>query len=152
MEVTHAMEKDYKRAKIRHFRNVVLILLAVLLLSVPVFGYFRIQTGSHLALREAKNIKLAFDMLSVEYYGSGKSIYNSRRPDGLADGVKERVLETTESKGDVRILEYDKNKRTLKAFVYETGHYRVNYTLDDTKAEHWDVDYLWSVQSYDGGK
>ena len=76
MEVTDAMEKDYKRAKLRHFRNVVLILLAVLLISVPVFGYFRIQTGSHLALREAKNIKLAFDMLSVEYYGSGEYIYN----------------------------------------------------------------------------
>lgn len=152
MKVTHAMEKDYKRAKLRHFRNVILVFLAVLLLSVPVFGYFRIQTGSHLALREAKNIKLAFDMLTVEFYGSGKSIYNSRRPDGLANGVRERVLETTESKGDIRILDYDKSKRTLKSFVYETGHYRVTYTLDDAKAEHWDVDYLWSIDTYDGGK
>ena len=152
MEVIEKMGKDYKREKFRRFRNMVLIFLCFMILFIPAFIYFEIKTGSHLAFREAKNIKLAFDMLSVELYGSGTSIYDAHSQDGLREGIRERVLETTESKGDVRLLSYDKNKRTVESFIYETGHYRVCYELDEEKVAHWKVEYLFTVETYDGGR
>ena len=150
MEIQREIEEDYRRSKIKRYVRAALIILFVLFLSVPCFLYFKIQTGSHLALREAKNVKLAFELLSVEYYAEGKSVYSPRHRDGIEDEVKERVLETTENKGNIRILSYDKNRRTVMAFVYETDNYQVTYYMDENKAEHWTVKYLWTVESLDG--
>lgn len=152
MEVQKEMEKDYKRARIRRFVYIAVTIIVVLILSLPLFTYFKIQTGSHLALREAKNIKLAFELLSVEYYADNKSVYNPRSVNGIDDNIKERVLETTEEKGDIRILSYNKNKRAVEAFVYETDKYQVTYRIDENGEEHWTVKYLWTVEDLSGGK
>lgn len=150
MEIQQEIQMDYRRARFRRFCRVVLLFVIVLILSVPAFLYFRIQTGSHLALREAKNIRLAFELLSVEYYGSGRSVYSPECRDGLTEEVKQRVLETTEKKGNIRILSYDKKTRAVRAFVYETDQYQVTYSIDKDEVVHWDVKYLLPVETLSG--
>ena len=129
-------------------KNVMLIFLTLIILGIPSFLYFRISTEENIAFREAKNVKLATTMLAVEYYGNGKSLYDPSSPDGMANGVKERLLTTTQNEGDIRILSYDENARCVVDFTYESGHARITYHLNKDGSEDWKLDYIFFYDRY----
>lgn len=144
------MDPEYKKKRLRRIKNVILILLLLLLIGIPTFGYFKVASGGHMVLREAKNIKLAYQVLAVEYYGNNKSIYNPAKKNGMTDGVEEKLKEVTENEGNVFLQAYDKKNRTVMAFVYETKSYRVSYERDKDGNEQWKVDYFFTIQQYGG--
>ena len=143
-------EANRRKEYFRKFKNVVLILLLLLVIGVPTFTYFKVTTEGRFALRGAKNINMAFQMLSIEYYGKDLSIYNPYRTNGLNDGVADRLADVTENRGEVRLLSYDTKTRTVYKFTYETNNVRVTYTLKDGDINQWKVDYLWNIWIYDG--
>lgn len=142
------MDSFEKRERFRKLKNGLLIFLIVFIIAVPTFTYFKISTDSHLALREAKNIRLAFDMLNVEYYGNGKTIADAHSLNGLADGVEERLQEVTEKGGDIRLLSYDKKNRKVRSFTYEINHVRVTYYVDSDNKDIWEIDYIIRIEEY----
>lgn len=148
------MEKEFleelKKNRIRKIRNALIASCIVILIAIPAFTYFRISREGHFALREAKNIKLAYQTLVVEYYGDGKSIYNPTRRNGMSAGVEKRLQEVTQNQGDVCLLEYDKTARKVKAFTYEAAPYRVIYRMASDGSEEWSVEYIFHLQHYGG--
>lgn len=147
------MDENYRRKNnLRRFKNVILVMLLILFTGVPTFAYFEVTTSGRFALREAKNINMAFRMLDIEYYGKNLSIYNPYSLNGLSEGVAERLADVTENRGEVRLLVYDKYKREVKAFTYETDKVRVTYTLLDDGTNEWKVDYLWNIWIYNGDR
>lgn len=143
-------QKELKKDRIRKIRNAIIIGCIVILIAVPAFSYFKISREGHFALREAKNIRLAYQTLTVEYYGMGKSIYNPTRRNGMSVGVEKRLQEVTQNQGSVCLLEYDKTTRTVTAFTYEAMPYRVTYQLTADGNEEWNIDYLFRIQHYGG--
>ena len=133
-------------------KNVLIIFLILIIVGVPSFLYFKISTEEHIAFREAKNIKLATTMLAVEYYGNGKSLYDPKSPDGMANGVKERLLTTTQNEGDIRIISYDATQRCVVDFTYESGHARITYHLNKDGSEDWKLDYIFFYDRYNSDK
>jgi hypothetical protein len=129
-------------------KNVTLIFLILTIVLLPSFMYFKMSTEENIAFREAKNIKLATTMLAVEYYGNGRSLYDPKSPDGMANGVKERLLTTTQNEGDIRILSYDENERCVVDFIYESGHSRITYHLNQDGSEDWKLDYIIYYDRY----
>ena len=81
-------EKEFKKIRQNKIRNVIGIFVLLLFLGTIAFSYFHITTQGRLILREGKNVKLALDMLDVEYYGKQKSVYDSEKRNGLAEGVQ----------------------------------------------------------------
>lgn len=144
------MEQEISKLWLRKFKNALLVFLLILVIGVPSFWWFNVSTDARMALREAKNVNLAFQTLAIEHYGQGKSIYNPNRINGLSDGVEERLKEVTENQGDIRLIDYDKYTRTVKKFTYETDNIRVTYMLKDDVINVWKVDYLWNIWIYDG--
>lgn len=141
--------QDYERKqKLRKVINVFLIFVMVLLLGVPVFAYFRISSGGRFALREAKNVRLAYEALIVEYYGNGHSIYNPKKKNGMNDGVEDRLKEVTQNEGEVTLIDYDEKRRKVLEFTYEAYPYRVTYNSSGEKDESWDVDFFMTIQRY----
>ncbi|MDD6733289.1 MAG: hypothetical protein PUE21_01940 [Lachnospiraceae bacterium] len=147
MEIQQEIKKDYKIARRKRLIIGILIFVILLLCLTPAFFYFKIQTEANVALREAKNVKLAFTMLSVEFYGTNQSVYSPSHKDGISPKVLERVLETTQNKGRVRIEAYNKAQRSVEAFDYETDQFLVKYYIDESGVEYYDVIYLWKVKS-----
>jgi hypothetical protein len=142
--------KERKQKKLRTFKLVILAAVVLLIVGVPVFMSFKIKTEGRLALRQAKNVKLAFDMISVEYYGMGISIYDSSSSNGLTKGVRERLDEVVEEDFDVAVSSYDKNNRKITSFDYTNANYMVRYVYDSTKGDTWKVYYKYLIYDYDG--
>ena len=63
-----AAETTLKNRRRGRLKVVLIVLLVLLVFGTPVIIYFRISADGRIALREAKNIKLSFQMISIEYY------------------------------------------------------------------------------------
>jgi hypothetical protein len=141
---------DNRRRKMRLVKRVLLIALILIVIGVPAFLAFRVKTEGRTALREAKNVKLAFDMITVEYYGMGLSIYDSSKASGLADGVVERLEEVVDSEFDIMATSYDKTTRNITSFEYTNDNYMIRYIYDAKKGDTWKVYYKYLIYDYDG--
>lgn len=143
------MEVNTFEYRLMQIKRIILIVAAVFVLAAIGFSYFKISSEGHAALREGKNVKLALDMLAVEYHGIDQSVYNSNQVDGLSKGVRERLLEVVESENpQISLISYNKKKNEVLCLSYENDQYRVLYTKDE-EGEHWRVDYLVHIQKYD---
>lgn len=143
-------DRGLKRIKKRHVIMTVIVLLVVLVISIPVFLYFKFTTESRMALREAKNVKLALNMLDIEYYAKGKTVYNPNNINGLTDGVMQEVSDVLEHDCSLAITSYDKKERKVLGFVYNYEHYQVVYRFDKDKGDTWKVSYILNILDYDG--
>ncbi len=142
------LEEEYRIIRREKIKNVLIGFLIALLLCIPGFFYFRISTQAHIAFREAKNIKLATTMLSVEFYGTGQQLFDRSSPDGMNDEVRERLLGVTQNRGRIRLLGYDNVQRAVTAFTYESGHIKVTYYMNRDGEESWTVDYVFTLDKY----
>jgi hypothetical protein len=140
--------ENYKKKKSRLVKRVLIGAVILLIVGVPVFFVFKIKTEGRLALREAKNIKLAFETLSVEYYGLGLSIYDSSSASGLTAGVKERLGSVVDVDFEVLATGYNANTRTITSFDYTNQNYMVRYAYDEEKGDTWKVYYKYLVYDY----
>jgi hypothetical protein len=141
---------EQKRKKVRLVKRVILVAVILLVVGVPVFLLFRLKTEGRIALREAKNVKIALDMISVEYYGMGLSIYDSDSASGLTSGVRDRIDELVDEEFDVSVTAYDKTTKNVTAFDYINQNYMIRYIYDAEKGDTWKVYYKYLIYDYDG--
>ena len=133
-------------------RTVIIIGLIVFVIGIAAFTYFRITTEGRLALRKGKNVKLALDMLDIEFYREKKTVYNPNRPDGLEQGVRERLNDIVGDDGRFNIVSYDRNKRRIEYMIYEEENYRVIYRYDEDDGDIWKVEYIVTILDYSDKK
>ena len=133
-------------------RTVLIIGLIVFVIGIAAFTYFRITTEGRLALRKGKNVKLALDMLDIEFYREKKTVYNPNRPDGLEQGVRERLNDIVGDDGRFNIVSYDRNKRRIEYMIYEEENYRVIYRYDEDDGDIWKVEYIVTIFDYSDKK
>lgn len=145
-------EKELKKKQRYKIRKMIAIFMFLLIFGAVVFLYFHITTQGRLALREGKNVKLALEMLDVEYYGRQKSVYDPEKKNGLAEGLEKRVYGIAAQTGKTEILSYDKKEHKILSMVYEKEHYRVVYQCDESGNDRWKVDYLITIFDYSDNK
>lgn len=141
-------ERELKKIQFRKIRTVIVILILALVLGAVAFTYFHISTQARIVFREAKNVKLALDMLDIEYSTTNKSVYNGARRSGMEKGVEQQIYNVVQQPGEIQILSYDKEKRKILSMTYEEEHFRVTYSYDETKGDGWRVDYIMTVFDY----
>lgn len=142
MGIAETTLKNRRRGRLK----VILIgLLVLLIFGTPAIAYFRISANGRIALREAKNIKLSFQMISIEYYAMGDSIYDNTRTSGMSEGVRERIDEILGHKGSIKITAYDTGNRMVTGFIYTTGSYQVIYTYDRNTGGSYRVNYIFKL-------
>lgn len=122
-----------------------LVVLILLVVGLPIFTYFRIKSEAHIALREAKNVKMTMQTLDIEYYALNSSIYDSSAPSGLKSSAEDEIWKLLEHDGEVVLQSYNQKKRTVLAFTYTNDHYQVTYSYDKDKGDCWQVRYFINV-------
>lgn len=133
-------------------KTVIIVGSIVFVIGIAAFTYFRIATEGRLALRKGKNVKLALDMLDIEFYREKKTVYNPNRPDGLEQGVRDRLNDIVGDDGRFNIVSYDKNKRKIEYMIYEEDNYRVIYRYDEDDGDIWKVEYIVTILDYSDKK
>ncbi|MCR4642550.1 MAG: hypothetical protein K5697_11045 [Lachnospiraceae bacterium] len=139
-------EKAYN-SRVGFWLRVILTGLLVLVALAAGFFVFRMHSEGRIALREAKNVKLALMTADIEAYGAGTTIYAPEKSDGLAGGVMEKVEKYAGVSEGVTLLEYDRKTREIRQFTCKSPHYLVSYSYDGSE-ELWTVDYLWRIFVY----
>ncbi len=139
-----------KKEKLRKFKIGLLVIVLVFVICCPLFIYFRLSTEGRLALREAKNVKLKLQVLDIEAYGNGSSVFDSSRKNGMKKGSIEKIRDFLEMDCDVNVTSYDAKNRIVTGFVYQRGRYQVIYFYDDEKGDTWKVNYIFEILRYDG--
>ncbi len=136
------MQDGKKRLKkvLKYF----LICFIVFVIAFPAFMAFRISTGAHLTLRKAKNVKLALQMVEVEYYGHAKTIYDPSKSDNIESGVHAAVNRVLEDDGYYRLQKYDEKKREILELIYQSDHYLVTYEKVGDE-DRWTVQYCLKI-------
>ena len=83
-------ERNYNRRWV-FWLKFALILAVLVFVLLAGFFVFKVHSEGRMALREAKNIRLALATADIEMYGRGKTIYSPEMHDGLEEGVMEAV-------------------------------------------------------------
>ncbi len=141
------LDNEYKKRRKRIIKLAVSIAIIVVLVFVVIFNYFKIMRGGRTAFKEAKNVKLALNMLEIEYYSKGKSVYEPKKKHGLSKESIERINGILENDGVIDIISYDSELRIVTGFTYQIGNYRVTYRYEDGE-DKWDVDYFINLFNY----
>jgi hypothetical protein len=140
--VEKEIELERIRERIRIIKVIGIVVLILIVIGIPAFTYFRITSNAHIALREAKNVKLTIQMLDIEYYGQGSSIYDASRASGLKKSAENEIWQMLEHDGEVVLQSYDYESHTIYAFTYTNDHYQVVYNMDKENGDTWQVRYF----------
>lgn len=141
------LDKEYKKIRIRKIRIAIIIVIVVAAIFVVLFNYFKIMRGGRTAFKEAKNVKLALNMLDIEYYAKGKSVFEPGKRHGLSKESLERIQGILENDGVIEITSYDSDLKMVTGFTYQIDHYKVTYQYDDG-LDKWNVDYFINLFNY----
>jgi hypothetical protein len=139
------MVKNWIWDRLHIIKRILIVAVILIIVCIPIFAYFRISSSAHIALREAKNVKLTMEMLDIEYYGQGSSVYDGDRKNGLKKGVEDEIWNMLEHGGDVVLQSYNKKKRKITGFTYANQHYQVIYNYDDENGDSWQVRYFINI-------
>lgn len=145
-------DKYLKKQKLNKILIALLIFIIIGIVGFPLFTYLRISADARLALREAKNVNIAFRAVITEYYGSDSVIYDPSKANGLATGVEQEIKALSDQSGDIRVTAYDVATRKVTGFIYRTGDYEVIYKYDVQNGDTWKVNYIFIVLNYDKDK
>ena len=92
MAVNKSVQNAIKYRWIRSALNVLLILLLTIVLIIP--GVLRLiyRADSQVALGNAKSVRVAFQVIGTEAYGSNGSFGDTSHKGGVADGLYDEII------------------------------------------------------------
>lgn len=129
----------------------IFLLLVVLAVAVGFFTWARISTGSHNALQEARGVRAAMKLVSIECYGGDGSIYDRNAYDGLAKGAADMIKAMSYSDGEIELKAWDEEQNVPIAFTYRKDPYIIEFraigNTPDTD-DVWDVYYAHRLMKY----
>lgn len=137
---------NMQKVQIKRIFTIIGIFVIIILIGIPISIGFYLSTESHIALREAKNARLALEMVAVENYG--RTIYDPVSAGGMADGVWQRISNLVEEDAELQLTGYDAQNRRITGMTYTHNHFRVVYKLSESGKNSWEVNYLLKVQNY----
>ena len=147
------VESDYsnKYEQFKFYRTVkvTIIILAILLLVVaPILWLWDQSIQQRLTLREAKNVLMNTELLSIEYYGFNKPIIDTTRSSGMSSEAEEEVRSFSGADGMIRLTSWDEAANRVQTMSYQKGRFLVQYQYEkSTDTYTWDI--CWMVHQYD---
>lgn len=142
-------ENLYEKKKFhRTLKISLLIICCICFVLLPSLWLWDQSIQQRLALREAKNVLLNTELLSIEYYGFNKPIVDTNRPSGMSQEAEEEIRSFSGADGIIHLISWDEGGNQVMAMSYQKGRFLVQYQYeksDDTYT--WDI--YWKVHRYD---
>lgn len=122
----NSREKQNNRLLIRILSTNILV-LAVLVAAMPGALMIMRRADAQVALGNAKSLRLALDMASMETYASGKSFRDISADGGVTEDVWREVIMDSKVPGDFWLLQTDESGYEVQRFLYREGDFSVVY-------------------------
>ena len=137
--------------KYEFFRSVKLaglVLIIALFVLAPALWLWDQSIQQRLTLREAKNVLMNTELLSIEYYGFNKPIIDTTRTSGMSSEAEEEVRSFSGADGMIRLTSWDEAANRVQTMSYQKGRFLVQYQYEkSTDTYTWDI--YWMVHQYD---
>jgi hypothetical protein len=148
MEETTVFEKASFMNKAGRY---IIVLIVVIVITGGILTWGRISAGSHKALQEARGVRTAMKLVSIEYYGGDGSIYDSKSLDGMAKGAADMIKTMSYAEGEIELKAWNEAENVPVAFTYHEGLYYIDFrTVGNPKDPDcvWDVYYAFHLMKY----
>ena len=116
-------------------------ILGCLIFTFVGFEFLGYHTVVYHTLAESKNTELALRLLAYDYYCRDQQIYDPLTPDGLAEGVAERISEMSGAEGTLILGSWDASRQAARSFTYISGKFVVIYNYDEEEQSRWKLCY-----------
>lgn len=137
---------NYKRSIITTLIVTAVIVTVVLCV---VFFWFRINSGTRQAMREARDIRIAMKMKAIEQYGLGGTLYKPSVRNGMAKDMEEEILKMAEADGDIELQAWDSENNEPAAFTFYKDRYIIIFKTDSDGSPVWTGYYTLKLLEYE---
>nr|WP_308626698.1 hypothetical protein [uncultured Eisenbergiella sp.] len=125
---------------VRYFIYAISILFVIIMVLIPAVNYYEIHTRSRLILMDTKNIQLAMRLLSIQYYGQDRNIYQPGEPYGMAEDTIKEIKQLSGAEGEITLVYWNTSKGLPGKFFYQTDSFLAVYEYDDKRDEpEWNI-------------
>ena len=135
----------YKAGRMPALRRYAWILLVIAIVIGVVVIWGSIGAGAREALSDAKDIRVAMKLVSLEFYSGDTSIYDASSEDGLGDGALDRIKALFSFDGDIKLSSWDYENSIPLSFSYRDGKYLVEYKETGNGDGSYGMNGSWSV-------
>lgn len=114
--------------------------MLIFLILSPIAYYFNNKSMARLILMDTKNIQLAMRLLSIQYYGQDRNIYQPGEPYGMAEDTIKEIKQLSGAEGEITLVYWNTSKGLPGKFFYQTDSFLAVYEYDDKRDEpEWNI-------------
>ena len=117
----------YKESIPERIKKRLWLVILIVVTACIVFIWAGISAKARAALSHAKDIRVALKLVSIEYYGTNRTLYDASSETGLTDGALERIKTLTPVDGELTLTAWDDENNIPLSFTYREGLYLVEY-------------------------
>lgn len=115
-------------------------LIIFVLVLFPSLKYYDNNIKAKQALRDSKNIQLAMRLLSIQYYGEERKLYEMNTIYGMAADTIEEIKYLAGVDGDITLLYWNDEDGVPGKFCFKTDSFLVVYEYKGLKKEPaWEI-------------
>lgn len=129
--------------------SVVIAAIVVAAILSVVYFWFRINSETRDAMRQARDIRIAMKMKAIEQYGLGGKLYQPTARNGMADGMEEDILKMADAEGDIVLQAWDSDNNEPAAFTFQKDRYIINFKEKEDGSAIWDGYYTLKLLEYE---
>lgn len=141
----HESTQFIKESLFQKIRKRAWLFILIGVTACIVFAWAGISTGARNALAHAKDIRVAIKLVSVEYYGTNRSIFDATSDNGMTSGALERIKTLTPVEGEFVLTGWDDENNIPISFTYREGQYLVEYRELGTGDGRYGMNGDWAV-------
>lgn len=146
---SHNIIGSTNRYKVSLITTLVTAAVVVAVILCVVFFWFRINSGTRQAMREAKDIRIAMKMKAIEQYGTGGVLFQPTSRNGMTKGLESEILELADAEGDIVLQAWDSSNNEPAAFTYQKDRYIIIFKQKEDGSPIWDGYYTLKLLEYE---
>lgn len=124
------LKQKMKYRWLRMALNILVVTLLVIVLLIPGVLRLMYRADSQVALGNAKSVRMAFQVIGSELYGSNETFGDASQKGGIREGLYEEVIRLSKAPGEFWVLQTDETGYQIQKFIYVEGEYTIWYQAD----------------------
>lgn len=129
--------------------SVVIAAIVVAVILSVVYFWFRINSGTRDAMRQARDIRIAMKMKAIEQYGLGGKLYQPAARNGMSDGMEDDILKMADAEGEIVLQAWDLDNNEPAAFTFQKDRYIIIFKEKEDGTAIWDGYYTLKLLEYE---
>ncbi len=109
---------------------VITIIICIAVLA-PLLWYWTASIEMHGVFRNAKNVQLNIELLSVMLDGQQIPFLDNSRPSGLSEEAEEQIKSYSGAEGEIKLTAWDRTTGSVMSMTYTEKRYLIRYEKDE---------------------